>query len=44
MLEAPYQESLAHSAAVVSIRESPLGNLVISGAEDGTVFFHSFVR
>lgn len=44
-VESPaFVESHAHSAAVVALRESPTGNVVVSASEDGSIFVHAMLK
>ena len=40
----PFVESHSHGTAIVSINESPTGNVVISASDDGAIFIHSVLK
>jgi len=40
----PYLETQAHSQAVVDIRESPTGHIILTVSEDASVFVHSVLK
>jgi WD40 repeat protein len=39
-----YIEIQAHSSAVVDLRESPTGHILITASEDGSIFIHSILK